>query len=103
MTGLVHAQLAGYEVLLEDNTDGTFQQKAANTNAIGFQAGTAVRYDLCKHFGVMINLDYYYSKPDFTIENVNRNNNSGRLITNYNEPIAGVNANLSLVYKFNRN
>lgn len=102
MTGLVHAQLAGYEVRLEDNTDGTFQQKTATANTIGFQAGAAARYDFCKHVGVALNLDYYYSKPDFTIENVNRTNNAGRLLTSYSEPIAGINANLSLVYKFNR-
>ena len=102
MTGLVHAQLAGYEVLLEDNANSTFQQKAATANTIGFQAGAAVKYDFSKHFGVALNLDYFYSKPDFTIENVNRTNNAGRLLTGYNEPIAGINTNISLIYILSR-
>lgn len=102
MTGLVRAQLAGYEVQLEDNASSAFQQKTANANTIGFQAGAAARYNFSKHFGLMFNLDYYYSKPDFEIENVNRTNYAGRLLTSYNEPIAGVNANFSLVYTMNR-
>jgi hypothetical protein len=103
MTGLVHAQLAGYEVQLEDNVSSTFQQRSARANTIGYQIGVAARYNFNSRLGIALNFDYYYSDPDLSIENVNRANNAGRLLTRYNEPITGVNTDLSLVYTFQKN
>jgi len=45
---------------------------------------------------VLVNGDYFYPKPDFIIVNVDRN--AGRENYTYNQPLAGVNANLTLVY-----
>jgi hypothetical protein len=99
LVGLVNASLAGNEVFLEDNPDNTFSQKNAKAATVGIQAGIGARYSLNKNFGVVLNVDYFYSKPSFSIENVNRANEAGRKITTYSEPLMGLNTNLSLVYQ----
>lgn len=98
LAGLTNAHLAGNRVDVEDNAASSFEQKAATANTIGYQLGAAAKYKINKRFGVSLNLDYYYSRPDFKVDNVNRRNNAGRLVTKYNEPIAGINANVSFVY-----
>lgn len=96
--GLVNTHLAGYQVDLEDNDASSFSQKAAAKSTIGTNCGAEVHYKLSRHFGIGLSAAYYYSKPDFTIENVNRKNNAGRLVTKYNQPVTGINTNLMLSY-----
>jgi opacity protein-like surface antigen len=99
LAGLVNAHLAGNKVDVENNVASSFEQKSATANTVGYQLGAAIRYQFSNHFGVMIDAAYYYSKPEFTVENINRANNAGRLITRYNEPIQGTNLNLSFIYQ----
>ncbi len=98
MVGLVSAHMAGFEVNIEDQSEATFSQKEASAATFGAQIGMGVRYNITPALGIMLNVDYFYSKPNFTIENANRNNNAGRLITSYNEPVSGLNSNITLVY-----
>lgn len=100
LLGLTNAHLAGNEVYLEDQADGTFSQKAAAATTLGLQGGAAMKYHLTRHLGLMVNADYYYTKPDFSITNINRYNNAGREINTYNQAISGINLNLSVVYLF---
>jgi len=96
--GLVNTHLAGYQVDLEDNDASSFSQKETSKSTIGINCGTEVHYKLSDHFSVGLSAAYYYSKPNFAIENVNRKNNAGRLITSYNQPVTGINTNLMLSY-----
>ncbi len=98
LVGLVNAHLAGMQMFFEDQAASTFTQKESTANTFGLQLGIGGRYAISKHSGIMLNIDYFYSKPDFSINYENRNNNAGRWITSYNEPIAGLNTNLTLYY-----
>lgn len=96
--GIVNTHLAGYRVDLEDNDASSFSQQEASTSTIGINCGGEISYKLNKHLAIGVNAAYYYSKPDFTVDNVNRKNNAGRLITSYNQPVSGLNTNLLLAY-----
>ncbi|WP_344981376.1 outer membrane beta-barrel protein [Compostibacter hankyongensis] len=98
--GLVNASLAGNKVYLEDNTDATFGQKKSTASAFGFQAGAGLRYAIAPHLALLLNVDYFSSKPDFKVSNENRPVNAGRLITRYHESISGINGNLGVAYQF---
>ncbi|HXS36076.1 MAG TPA: outer membrane beta-barrel protein [Flavipsychrobacter sp.] len=100
LIGLANASLAGNNVILTDGgvTDPEFYQKPATATTFALQAGAGLRYNISNSFGIMLNADYFYSKPNFKIDNVDRLNNAGRKIDNYNEPIACINTNITLVY-----
>lgn len=100
MAGYVRSGLAGYQVFLEDQEGNEFTQAKATAGSFGWQAGAGLQYRLCKHFAVTANADYFYSKPDFTIDNINRPIAAGRKIDAYHEAVAGINATLGLVYLF---
>ena len=100
--GLINAHIAGYENYIEDQAASTFSQKASTANTFGYQLGSACRYRISNQFSVFLNLDYFYSKPNFQIEYENRNNNAGRYLTSYNEPITGFNTNLTIAYGFSK-
>lgn len=102
LVGLTSAHLAGNQVFVEDQGDATFMQKKASATAFGMQAGAGLRYNFSSHFGLMLNLDYFNSKPNFSIENSNRANEAGRKLTTYNQPIQGLNTNLTLVYSLRK-
>lgn len=102
LVGLVDASLVGWSVLLTDggisHPDAPPTQDVAHAVTFGGQAGIGLRYQLTDKWGIMLNGDYYYAKPDFSITNEYRNAQNGRKITSYNEAIMGLNANLTLVY-----
>jgi opacity protein-like surface antigen len=101
VVGLVSAKTPEFKVELEDQANATFYQKSSRANAFGFQAGAGIRYSIVKNLCVKFNVDYFYSKPDFKIENENRANNAGRLIEEYKQPIAGVLLNFGIAYQLN--
>jgi opacity protein-like surface antigen len=98
--GLISAETPEFKVELEDQANATFYQNSSKANAFGFQAGAGVRYSIITNLCVKLNVDYFYSKPDFKITNENRQNNAGRLITEYKQPISGVLLNLGIAYQF---
>ncbi|WP_118973582.1 outer membrane beta-barrel protein [Taibaiella koreensis] len=100
LAGVVNAKLAGYEVFLEDGEGNQFSQKQSTATTFGYQAGVGLRYDIGRHLGVGVNADFFGSRPNFKIENDNRVNSAGRLLTNYKQSITGVNTNLTVMYRF---
>jgi len=100
LVGFVNVNLAGNNITLTDGgvTDPTFYQAVSWANSFGGQLGAAVRYGIGDHIGIALNADFFYSKPDFTVNNINRNNAAGREIYSYDEPIEGFNFNLTLYY-----
>ena len=100
LAGVVDASLAGWDVVLTDAgiTHPPLSQNVSTAIAFGLQGGAGLRYSIASHWAVMLNGDYFYSKPDFNIVNVDRNANAGREIYAYHQPIAGVNGNLTVIY-----
>ncbi|KAA2243023.1 porin family protein [Chitinophaga agrisoli] len=100
--GLVNATLPGNEVYLEDGLDNRLKQDKSTASAFGWQGGAAIRYTIVPHIGVFAGVDYFYSKPNFSIDNENRPVNAGRKIDGYHTAISGVQTNLGLVYEFGK-
>ncbi len=100
LVGLANSSLAGWDVVLTDAgiTHPPLTQNVSSAATFGMQFGVGFRYKVTDRWAVLLNGDYFYSKPDFTIVNVDRNANAGREIYSYNQPIAGINANLTLAY-----
>lgn len=98
--GLVMGKTPQFKIDLEDQLNATFYQDATKANAFGLQAGIGVRYSIIKNLCVKINLDYYYSKPDFKIKNENRVVVAGRLVEDYKEPVKIMCLNFGIAYQF---
>ncbi|MCW3086253.1 MAG: hypothetical protein JWP12_3619 [Bacteroidetes bacterium] len=101
VVGYVSAKTPELRVDLEDQANATFYQRSAKAGTFGFQVGAGIRYSIVKNLCVKLNVDYFYSKPDFKITNDNRANNAGRLIDDYKQPIAGVLLNFGIAYQLN--
>lgn len=94
--GISYLVTPEYKVDIEDQLEATFYQRSGNAIAFGFQTGLAVRYSITNHFGVKLGLDYFYSKPNITILNENRDVNVGRKITEYHQKMTILNTNLEI-------
>jgi len=104
LVGFVNANLAGNSFTITDGgvTDPTFYQAVSWANTFGSQLGAALRYNISKHVSLSANVDFFYSKPDFEVNNINRNNLAGREILSYDQPVEGINGNLTLYYILSR-
>lgn len=104
LAGLTGATTPDITVDVEDGgvDDGTFEQKSSSKTAFGFDAGVGLSYAITKCIGITLRGDYFYSKPDFTIENTARHNSAGRLVNEYNQPIAGISTFLGVAYVFGK-
>ena len=110
--GLTSAHRAGYHVAFED-ADYNVTQLESGASAFGFQAGIAPRYNFGNHISLMLNLDYFTAKPNFNVEYTSFNPTTGAegsgvnnqpinktLPLTYKEAMSGINANLTLCYRF---
>ena len=77
-----------------------FVQTSGNATAFGFDAGLGIKYALINHLGLVLRGDYFYSKPNLTFDNIGRQNNTGRVVSSYNQPIEGINATFGVCYFF---
>lgn len=100
--GLVRAKTPQFKVDLEDQSAVAFYQNSATANTFGFQAGAGIRYSIIEHLCIKLAADFFYSQPDFKIENQNRVVNAGRLVSEYKQPIMGVYLNLGIAYQFGK-
>jgi hypothetical protein len=78
--------------------DGIFTQQRCTADAFGYMAGLGVSYKLSKCMGLNLQGIYTSSTPDFLIDNSNRNNAAGRLITEYKQPLTSINICLGVTY-----
>jgi hypothetical protein len=83
-------------VQLEDNTSTLLKQKSSTATALGWQVGAGLRYAITNKLGLMLRADYFNS-DDIKIENENRSNNAGRLVTK--QPMSWINASIGLVFR----
>ena len=86
-----------YTVQLEDNSALLLMQKSSHKTAFGYQLGAALRYAFTDRVGLVLRSDYLYS-DGVKIDNQNRNNNAGRLVTK--QPIAALNSSIGLTFAF---
>jgi opacity protein-like surface antigen len=82
--------------------DGDFRQLPCTVTSLGVVGGLGVSYNLCKNFAINLQGNYFYSKPDFFLENSNRQVKAGRLINEYNQPLTFMNFSLGVAYTFGK-
>jgi hypothetical protein len=102
LAGITDASTPEITVDVEDGgvDDGTFEQKQSNKTAFALNGGIGIRYKILKCFAINLRGDYFYSKPDFKIENTERHNSAGRLVNEYSQPLSGINVSLGVAYSF---
>ena len=98
--GFTSATTPQIAVAVEDGgvEDGTFTQQRCTANSFGYMAGLGVSYKLNNWLGLNLQGIYASSEPDFLIDNTNRNNSIGRLITEYKQPLTNFNICLGVTY-----
>lgn len=98
--GFTSATTPEIDVAVEDGgvEDGTFTQQKCTADAFGYMAGIGVNYKLSNMFALNLQGVFASSKPDFLIDNTNRNINAGRLLTEYNQPLTSINICLGVSY-----
>jgi len=105
LIGLTAATSPQIDVLLTDGDPPnyySFSQNAVSTLSFAFQIGIGGRIELYKGICLTLRADYFYTQPNFTIENVGRQNNTGRLITNYHEAIGSFNLSGGIAYQLGK-
>jgi opacity protein-like surface antigen len=102
LVGISYATTPQISVSIEDGGvfDPPVVQESASKTSFAFDVGAGLSYALKKCLAINLNADYFYSKPDFTINNTVRNNNAGREISEYNQPLDAVNISLGIAYLF---
>jgi hypothetical protein len=102
LAGITHTTTPTISADVEDGgtDDGTFQQEPASKTAFGFDGGIGFSYPVIKCLAINLRGDYFYSKPDFTIQNTARQNAAGRLVSDYNQALAGFNVSLGVAFLF---
>jgi len=79
-----------------------FVQTSGTAATFGFQAGLGIKYAVMEHWSIGIRGDYFYSKPNIAVDNVGRQDNTGREIFSYNQPIAGFAGTVGIAYLFGK-
>jgi opacity protein-like surface antigen len=104
LAGVAHASSPEINVGIEDGgvTDPAVVQESASRTTFAFDLGAGLRYSLTRHLAIDLRADYFYTKPDLSIENTGRNNNAGREVSEYNQPMASVNVSLGIAYQFGK-
>jgi opacity protein-like surface antigen len=102
LIGISNASTPQITVTIEDGGvfDAPVVQYSSSKTSFAFDVGAGLRYILTKNLAIDLKGDYFYTNPDFTIENSSRVNNAGRGITEYHQPLASFNASLGIAYLF---
>jgi len=96
--GYTNTHLAGFTIFYEDYTDNAMTQREASGGAFAWLAGAGLAYHITPRLSVLINGDYFMSKPDIAITYTNFIVNSGRRLSSYNESISGINVTAGVSY-----
>jgi opacity protein-like surface antigen len=104
LVGVSHTSTPQITVTIEDG--GVFDppaiQYSSSQTSFAFDVGAGLRYVITKCLAIDLKGDYFYTKPDFTINNSPRNTNAGREVTKYNQPLTSINASLGIAYVFGK-
>jgi opacity protein-like surface antigen len=104
LAGIAHASTPNITVSIEDGGvfDQSVVQGSASKIAFAFDLGAGFRYQVTHCLAIDARADYFYTKPDFAIPNSGRNNNAGREVSSYDQPLESVNFSLGIAYQFTR-
>ena len=104
LVGISHASSPQITVTIEDGGvfDTPVVQYSSSQTSFAFDVGVGLQYLISKYLAIDFKADYFYTKPDFAINNSARVNNAGREITEYNQPLTSVNASLGIAYFFGK-
>jgi opacity protein-like surface antigen len=104
LIGISNASTPEITVTIEDGGvfDAPVVQYSSSKTSFAFDVGAGLRYVITKSLAIDLMGDYFYTNPDFTIDNSSRVNNAGREITEYHQPLASFNASLGIAYMFSR-
>ena len=100
LMGYTNTHLAGFQVFYEDALENSMTQKKSSGGGFAFQLGISGNYKISNRLFIKAGADYFYSKPTINIEYENYVVNSGRRISTYNEPVAGINASVGVGLAF---
>jgi opacity protein-like surface antigen len=102
LVGVTDATTPRITVGIEDGgiEDPALVQYASSKATVAFDLGAGLRYNLNRCLALDLRADYFYTKPDITIENGPRNNNAGREVYEYNQSLASLNFSLGIAYRF---
>jgi len=104
LAGITDASTPRITVTIEDGGvfDQPVVQESASKAAVAFDGGIGLRYGIIRCLAIALRADYFYTKPDFTIQNTQRINNAGREVFAYDQPLTSVNVSLGVAYQFGR-
>lgn len=104
LVGIAHASTPRITCTIEDGGvfDVPIVQYAASKTAFAADLGAGLSYDVTKCLSIDLRADYFYTKPDFAINNAPRLNNAGREVDNYDQPLESINVSLGVAYRFGR-
>ncbi|HTB24201.1 MAG TPA: outer membrane beta-barrel protein [Puia sp.] len=104
LIGISNASTPQITVTIEDGGvfDTPVVQYSSSKTSFAFDAGAGLRYEITGCLAINLKADYFYTDPDFTINNSSRVNNAGREITEYHQPLTSFNASLGIAYVFSR-
>lgn len=104
LVGVAHASTPQITVTIEDGGvfDEPIQQYSASKTTFAADLGAGIYYRFSHHFSIDLRADYFYTKPDFTIDNNQRVNNAGREVYSYDQALASVNVSLGVAYQFGK-
>ena len=102
MAGIAHASTPTINVGIEDGgvPDPPVVQASASKTAFAMDGGVGLQYNVIRCLLIRLRAVYFYTKPDFYIENSGRNNNAGREVTQYDQALSSVNLSLGVAYTF---
>ncbi|HEV2481481.1 MAG TPA: hypothetical protein VGS79_17545 [Puia sp.] len=102
LVGIADAKTPQIYVNIEDGgvTDPPAIQYSASKIAFAADLGVGFRYDVFRGIAVNLKADYFYTKPDFTINNTQRITNAGREVYTYDQPLESVNVAAGISYSF---
>jgi hypothetical protein len=102
LVGIAHSTTPQIVVTIEDGGvfDTPIEQYSASQASFAFNLGAGLRYRITNCLGIGLRADYFYTKPDFTINNSSRVNNAGREVKEYNQPLESINLSLGIAYQF---
>ena len=104
LVGITHVSTPQITVTIEDGGvfDAPIVQYSASKIALSADIGAGLDYSVTKCVAIVLRADYFYTKPDFTINNAARLNNAGREVNNYDQPLESVNFSLGVAYRFGK-
>lgn len=102
LAGIADTRTPEITVGIEDGgiEDPPAVQYSASKISFAADLGAGLNYNIRKNIAIDARADYFYTQPDFTIGNSTRNNNAGREITSYDQPLESVNFSLGVSYFF---